>query len=148
MLGLFRLEEWWTHHNTNHIVESSLKCQEKRFVIWPHTQWFSFEFNFTLPMLQWTIHIQIPPTGSWVPYYAVPLWLLHVPVPLRVLWGYSAATVYTVISQSFVTVALEYPHSALDSTTTGGIWMCKSMLYYCLTLLPFLADNKVSIQRS
>ena len=56
--------------------------------------------------------------AMWVSYYAVPLWLLQVAVPLRVLWGYSAATACTVASQPSITVASEYPHSTLNGTAT------------------------------
>ena len=56
--------------------------------------------------------------ATWVSYYAVPLWLLQVGVPLKVLWGYSDATAYAVASQPFVTVASENPHSTLNGTAT------------------------------
>ena len=55
------------------------------------------------------------PDSSWlascVSYYAVPLWLLQVAVPLRVLRGYSDATACAVASQPIVIVASEYPYS-------------------------------------
>ena len=57
--------------------------------------------------------------ATWVSYYAVPLWLLQVGVPLRVRWRYSSATACTVASQPFVTVASEYPHSTLKGTLKG-----------------------------
>ena len=49
----------------------------------------------------------------------------QVAVPLRVLWGYSAATACVVASQPFVTVALEYPHSTLNDTAT---WVATAVL--------------------
>ena len=45
-----------------------------------------------------------------VPYNAIPLWLLQVGVPLRVLQGYSAITACAVAP---VTVTPEYPHCTL-----------------------------------
>ena len=51
--------------------------------------------------------------AMWVSYYSAPLWLLQVAVPLRVLWGNSAAT-----AQLSVTVASEYPHSTYNNTMT------------------------------
>ena len=54
----------------------------------------------------------------WDPYYTVLLWLLQVGVPLRVLWGYSAANACAVASQPFVTVVSEYPHSTLKGIAT------------------------------
>ena len=56
--------------------------------------------------------------ATWVSYYAVPLWLLQVTAPLRVLWGYSAATACAVALQSSVRVAWENPHNTLTSTAT------------------------------
>ena len=56
--------------------------------------------------------------ATWVSYYPVPLWLLQVAVPLRVLQGYSAATACAVDSQPFVSMASEYPHSTLNGTAT------------------------------
>ena len=68
---------------------------------------------------------------------AVLLWLLQIGVPLRVLWGYSDATV---TEATMHTVAAEYPHSTLNGTPTWsshsgialwdphsrsvGIWIC------------------------
>ena len=51
-----------------------------------------------------------------VSYYTVPLSLLQVVVPLRVLWGYTDAT--ACVKASFVTVASEYPHSTFNGTAT------------------------------
>ena len=58
----------------------------------------------------------------------------QVAVPLRVLWGYSVATAFAVVSQPFVTaqtlgsvvtVASEYPHSTLNGTAT---WIATAIL--------------------
>ena len=63
--------------------------------------------------------------GSHIIHYTVLLWLLQVAVPLRVLWGYSAATACAVASQPFVTVVSEYPWSTLNSIVT---WVAIAVL--------------------
>ena len=51
----------------------------------------------------------------WVSYNSVPMWLLQVGVPLRVLWEYSATTGCAVAS---VIVVSEYPYGTLKGTPT------------------------------
>ena len=53
-----------------------------------------------------------------VSYYAVPLWLLWGSVLLRVLWGYSDATVTEGWEATAHAIAAEYPHSTLSGTVT------------------------------
>ena len=49
--------------------------------------------------------------ARWVSYNAVPMWLLQVGAPFRVLFGHSAATVCTV---ALVTVVSEYPYGTFQ----------------------------------
>ena len=62
----------------------------------------------TFLVLQY-LHIQIPPDRLRRSHKTVLLWLLQVGVPMRVLWGYSAAT-----------VAVENPLRTLKGTLTSG----------------------------
>ena len=57
------------------------------------------------------------------------LQILRPALPLRVLWGYSAATVCAVASQLFVTVVSECPHSTLNSIAPWVAWLEKMLRF-------------------
>ena len=69
----------------------------------PEHYYFSYTSRFLQP-------------ATWVSCNTVPMWLLQVGVPLRVLWGYSAAIGLTVAPP--IITASEYPDSTLKGTLT------------------------------
>ena len=94
----------------------------------------------------WCIHIQVPPTGYVGLILCSTTVATQVAVLLRVLCGYSDATVTKGWAATAHAVAAEYPHSTLNGTVTcsshsstayyetyvagsGGIWMCIGWFY-------------------